>query len=187
MFSQNGNDQVGGLLFLRFNILSPPTDLTVLSLKVRIDQHFTLKSSIEPNYVIEPPVDRRTIIDLNSTNPANNGILSHSHARREKKDSPLVVVPMGTTQTFVHLARLPGDEYLRPSTIVGVNPGITVRDDISVELNYHVGPPSTVKSKGKAKEPPIEKRRLTITKPLDMFSVSSHSRKALSSLILNGD
>lgn len=77
-----------------------------------------------------------------------------------------------------HLVRLPNDNSLRPSTQVGTDSGISIRHDIAVELMYQLNNEveeveSKVKGKEKEKEKEKKKtRKMVITKPLELFSVS---------------
>lgn len=90
---------------------------------------------------------------------------------------PLKVLPPNQEWKIHHLARLPNDNSLRPSTQVGTDSAISIRHDIAVEVMYQVNnevEEENVKAKGKGKEKEKKiTKKMVITKPLELYSVSS--------------
>lgn len=207
---------VGGLLWFRFKLVSPPTDIVIHSIKVRINQHFKLISHGDPNKTAQPPVDKRTIILLDSNNPANEGKTSLCSAQADKSEQhksgartpvagPLCVVAENQEFSLSHLGRIPNDNVVRPTTQEGTDSGIRVSHEIAVEVMYRplltpepsssaattstknataanlkqssaAGQPIKKKDSGKEKSPPPaapndrERKKMTVTKPIEIFS-----------------
>lgn len=175
----NALSQVGGLLLFRFNLISPPTDIIIFSIKVKINQQFILRSSVDPTYAVRPPSDARTVFVLDCSHAPNFGRIdapnkggrSGSHTPNV---GPLKVVSRGTEYKLHHLARLPNDNVIRPSSQPGSEVGISVQHDIAIEVSYRAmtEAESEGKDKGKGKGKEVtERRKLVISKPLDIFSV----------------
>ncbi|KAK4702557.1 hypothetical protein P7C70_g3666, partial [Phenoliferia sp. Uapishka_3] len=177
---QSQNIMIGGLLLLRFNIVSPPTDLEIYSLKVKINQHFHLRSSSDPAHKLSPPVDPRTVLIIDSAHPANFGKVdgpADAAARsisRAPTLGPLTVVPRGEGFKVHHLARLPNDNLLRPTTQPGTETGIAVSHTIAVEVTYRVvldeASEANESKFSKGKESVRDRRKLVVSRPLDIFS-----------------
>ncbi|KAL8279212.1 hypothetical protein RQP46_008468 [Phenoliferia psychrophenolica] len=154
---QSQNIMVGGLLLLRFNLVSPPSDVEIYGVKVKINQHFHLRSSIDPKHTYSPPADVRTVAVIDSAHPANYGkidgpapIRSGSHAPHL---APLAIVKQG--------------EGFKP----GTETGIVVEHTLAVEITYRNLADESDLLAGKGKEHQRERRKLVVSKPLDIFSV----------------
>lgn len=156
-----------------------------MSIKVKINQHFTLRSNIDRTRIATPPSDPRTVILLNASHPPNYGVIDVASLDTNKDQrsrsstpsvGPLKVLSADQEWKIHHLARLPNDNCLRPSTQVGTESAISARHDIAVEVMYQVNnEPEEKNVKGKGKEKEKEKKitkKMVITKPLELYSVS---------------
>lgn len=176
---------IGGLLLFRINMLSAPTDLAIHSIRVKVLQHFTLRSppGEDPPYVEQPPPDARTVFLLDLHHPPNMGhILTSTSGTRSgsqtPRSGPLAVLSPGEGYKAHHLVRLLNDNIIRSSTQPGTEASINVRHDVVVEIIYQElqdetesASRSTDRAKGKGKEKEKERKMFTISKPLDIFSV----------------
>lgn len=166
---------MAGLLLLRFNLISAPTDLIIYSLKVKILQHFNLQSFSDPSAIYTAPVDPRTVLIIDAAHPPNFGIVEGpSNAGRSgsqtPQSGPFKILSKGSGFKLHHLVRLPNDNAMRPSTQRGTETGIHVRHDIVLEVTYSVGSGDPTDKK-KGKEAMKERRKLVVSKPIDIFSV----------------
>ena len=172
--------QIGGLLLLRFNLISPPTDVEIYGVKVKINQHFHLRSAVDPKHTFSPPVDIRTVAVIDSAHPANYGIVDGPAPVRSGSHTPhlapIAVVPRGEGFRLHHLARIPNDNLLRPTTQPGTETGIVVEHSIAVEVTYRNLSDDDDPKAGKGKEHARERRKLVVSKPLDIFSVRQIGR-----------
>ncbi|BGP16113.1 hypothetical protein JCM10213v2_004107 [Rhodosporidiobolus nylandii] len=183
MAMQSQHIMVGGLLLFRLSLLFPPMDLFIYSVKVKIIQTFQLRSPVDRNHQSTPPPSPVTVFILDSTHPPNEakvqddgrGARSGSQTPRV---GPLKALKKDEMYSLVHLARLPNDNHLRPSTPEGTDTPLTVHHTIQMELTYRpmteeeVNPPP-FDGKGKTKEksqPEPERRKVVMSKPLEMFS-----------------
>ncbi|ORY92839.1 hypothetical protein BCR35DRAFT_298408 [Leucosporidium creatinivorum] len=179
---QSQHVMIGGLLLFRINIISVPTDLAIHSIRVKVLQHFTLKSppGEDPPYIEQPPPDARTVFLLDLQHPPNMGhIMTSTSGTRSgsqtPRSGPLAVLSPGEGYKSHHLVRLLNDNIIRSSTQPGTEASINVRHDIVVEIIYQELQDETEsasrsrdRAKGKAKEK--ERKMFTISKPLDIFS-----------------
>lgn len=185
---QSQHVMIGGLLLFRINILSVPTDLAIHTIRVKVLQHFTLKSppGEDPPYVEQPPPDARTVFLLDLHHPPNMGhILTSTSGTRSgsqtPRSGPLAVLSPGEGYKAHHLVRLLNDNIIRSSTQPGTEASINVRHDVVVEIIYQELQDETEsasrsrdRSKGKGKEgkeKEKERKMFTISKPLEIFSV----------------
>jgi len=183
---QSQHVMIGGLLLFRINILSVPTDLAIHSIRVKVLQHFTLRSppGEDPPYIEQPPPDARTVFLLDLHHPPNMGhILTSTSGTRSgsqtPRSGPLAVLSPGEGYKAHHLVRLLNDNIIRASTQPGTEASINVRHDVVVEIIYQELQDETEsasrsrdRSKGKGKEKEKERKMFTISKPLDIYSVS---------------
>lgn len=196
---QSQHITVGGLLLLRFSFPAPPLDTVLHSIKLSIFQTFFLtsprpqKGSDFSTLQVKPAAHIVTILD--STHPQNSGEMQddgRGAPRRnlDKHAKPLAVVRSGKGAEIVHLARLPNDNGLRPTTRIGTHTPIRIEHTLELEVLYRELVPrdeetvaereSRHKAKGRAKrkgkelavedEVP-ELKKLKIVKPLELFSV----------------
>lgn len=175
--------QVGGLLLLRFNLISPPTNLVIFAIKVKINQHFTIHSAIDPEHVAYPPADARTVMVLDASHPPNfahiEGPLPASHSGYQTpRLGPLKILRPEEQYKIHHLARLPNDNILRPSTQEWSESAIRTKHDIALEVTYRKLSEeeviSGIKSREKdekGKERVKDRKKLVVSKPFEIFSV----------------
>lgn len=167
---------VGGLLLCRFRIFAAPSALIIHSIKVKVTQHFTLISPADSTRTVAMAPDTRTVICLSSQLLPNNGQID----QRERNNSgPLRRLEKGEEYRVAHLGRMPDHDFLRPSTSQWSESAIRVRHDISFEVTYQVleDVPSRSKSKdrggkGKEKDDLYKPKKLVVSQPLTLFSVS---------------
>lgn len=194
MTMQSQHCMVGGLLLFRLNLPFPPMDLFVYSIRVRIIQSVRLHSPVDKSHIQCPTPSVQTVFVLDATIPPNNGKVSEP-ARPNKTDpqstrlGPMKVLRKDEPWKVLHLARIPSDNFVRPSTFAGTITPISISHAIQMEMIYrpatedeinspspNAGEPSTVPSnKGKEAEP--ERRKITMSKPLEIFSVSASARR----------
>jgi hypothetical protein len=168
-------------MLFRFNLISPPTDILISSIKVKIIQHFTLRSPLDPLNPVNVSADIASVLILDASHPPNmgrvdspsSGVRSGSHT---PNIGPLKIVGVDSGGYKIsHLSRLPNDNSIRPSTQEGSDAGIHVRHEIAFEMTYRSMDEEVEKDKGKGKnkekERDKEKKKLSITKPLDIYSV----------------
>ncbi|GAA5824110.1 hypothetical protein JCM11251_001526 [Rhodosporidiobolus azoricus] len=190
MALQSQHIMVGGLLLFRLSLLFPPIDLFVYSIKVKILQQFTLRSPLGDHHTCTPPPSAQTVFILDCTHPPNNAkVQDEGRGARSGSQTPRVG-PLKCLQkdemwNVIHLARLPNDNHIRPTTPEGTESPITVHHTLQCEITYRPmteeesNPPpfpgTTEKGKGKGKEkkekqPEPERRKVVMSKPFDMFS-----------------
>lgn len=158
--------QVGGLLLCRLHLFSPPTDLIIYSVKVKILQHFTVTSPSDSSRTATLPTDIRTVIHLDSSHLPNHGDVKQQDRHAT---GPLKVLKAGEAYQMHHLGRLLDHDTLRPSTSEHTDAAIRVRHEITMECTYQMLPPEDLgKGKEKAASSP---KKLVVTKPLTLFSV----------------
>lgn len=196
--------QVGGLLLLRFHLVSPPSNVIIYSIKVKINQHFTIISPTDPARSAHPPTDVRTIFVLDGNHPPNSGIIADDPPvdrvpSQTPRPGPLKNIKPEEEYKIYHLARMPNDSILRPSTHELTESAIRVRHDVAMEVTYRVVTPQEAAkgdspkpkekelkgkekekdAKGKEKEKEREKvpdrKKLVVSKPLEVFSVRGNS------------
>lgn len=168
----------------------------IYSIKVKINQYFTLVSPTDPKKVAHPPTDVRTVIHLDGQQAPNFGVVSEPCSQDRVvaptvRPGPLVIIAPEKEYKFHHIARLLDDSVLRPSTHELTESAIRVHHDIAMEVTYRVmtkeevvlggsSPKGKEKelrggggrekpSKGKEKVP--DRKKLVVSKPLTIFSV----------------
>lgn len=186
MALQSQHITVAGLLLFRFHLLCPPHAVQIYSIKVKINQKVVLHSAIEEGFTIAVPPDPRTVFRLDAVHPPNSGhivVATSSATSRSGSQTPhlgpLRTVERDEDWKFMHLARVPNDNSLRPSTQEGSQTGIVIQHDIYVELQYRVvkedegsEKSSAILLKGKEREREREEKlTLVVSKPLDLHSV----------------
>lgn len=190
MTMQSQHCMVGGLLLFRLNLPFPPMDFFIYSIRVRIIQSIRLQSPVDKSHIQCPQPSVQTVFALDATTPPNNGKVSEP-TRPNKNDphttrlGPMKVLRKDEMWKVLHLARLPSDNFLRPSTFAGTITPISVSHAIQMEMIYRPATEDEINSlsspkaddlstephrKGKDKEPEL-RRKLTMTKPLEIFSV----------------
>ncbi|GAA5820947.1 hypothetical protein JCM11251_001889 [Rhodosporidiobolus azoricus] len=194
---QSQHITVGGLLLMRLRLLSPPTTILLHSIKVSIAESFALFSPSNPEAgSIEVPPAHHPVFILDGSHPPNEGLPTRLHdsgrgaSRRNLSAhaTPLALVTARGGAEVMHVARLPSDNFLRPSTREGTDTPIRIWHRIEVEVLYRgraeweveaeeeqKGAESAAgkgKRKGKEREggevPELKKIRLS--KPLELYS-----------------
>ncbi|GAA5989603.1 hypothetical protein JCM10908_000549 [Rhodotorula pacifica] len=184
MALQSQHCMVGGLLLFRLNLLFPPIDLVIYTIKVKIVQTFHLQSPVDKNHTADPPSAAQTVFIVDAAHPPNYGKVSDT-TRTPKSEpqtpriGPMKVLRKDEMWKLHHLSRLPNDNMIRPSTFEGTITPISVSHTIQMEMTYRpmtedeINPPppngpSTSSKKGKEKE--ADRRKLVMSKPLELFS-----------------
>ncbi|KWU43092.1 hypothetical protein RHOSPDRAFT_26550 [Rhodotorula sp. JG-1b] len=184
MAMQSQHCMVGGLLLFRLNLLFPPIDLVIYTIKVKIIQTFHLQSPVDKDHSADPSPTAQTVFIIDAAHPSNYGKVSDT-MRNSKSEpqtpriGPMKVLRKDEMWKVHHLARIPNDNILRPSTFEGTITPISVSHSIQMEMTYRpmtedeINPPplnaaSTSSKKGKEKEP--ERRKVVMSKPLELFS-----------------
>jgi len=187
---QSAYCMVGGLLLFRLNLLFPPTDLIIYSIKVKIVQAFQLRSPVDKDHAVTPPPYAQSVFILDATNPPNMAKISEDNARGAKsgmqtpKTGPLKTLRKDEMYRLHHLARLPNDNHIRPSTQEGTTTPIACHHTIQCEITYRPmtedesnpppfdphAPGGRKAGKDKEKNEP-ERRKVVMSKPVDIFSV----------------
>lgn len=180
---QSQHIMIGGLLLFRINLLDPPADVAIYSIRIKVLQHFTLKSPPgHTPYVEHPPPDSRTVCLLDLHHPPNMGqLLASTSGTRSGSQTPrsgaMAVLSPGEGYKAHHLVRLLNDNIIRSSTQPGTEASINARHDIAVEIIYQQLEDemeasmsrSRDRSKGKGKDK--ERKMFSVSKPLDIYSV----------------
>lgn len=185
MAMQSQHCMVGGLLLFRLNLLFPPIDLFIYTIKVKIIQNFHLQSPVDKGHKADPPPNAFTVFIIDAAHPPNYGKVSETTkpARSEPqtpKIGPLKGLQKDEMWKIHHLARLPNDNSCRPTTFEGTHTPLNVSHTIQMELTYRPAmedemTPSNgdgsagLPRKGKEKEP--DRRKIVMSKPLEIFSV----------------
>ncbi|GAA5999006.1 uncharacterized protein JCM10292_003251 [Rhodotorula paludigena] len=183
---QSAYCMVAGLLLFRLNLLFPPMDLLIYSIKVKIIQSFQLRSPVDKDHTSSPPPVAQTVFILDAAHPPNFAKVSEKDlggksGTQTPRAGPLKVLKKDEMWKIHHLARLPNDNHIRPSTQEGTITPISVRHTIQMELTYRPmteeesnppppgAPPPSKKGKDKEKDEP-ERRKVVMSKPFDIFS-----------------
>ncbi|KAF8326860.1 uncharacterized protein EI90DRAFT_3069291 [Cantharellus anzutake] len=93
-----------------------------------------------PSVPPRTPVPRRRFSERDTSVPSH--CVRHDQRRSTippvavTKLSPLHALPSATSYHISHLARLPSDEFIRPSTLKGTNTPIEISHDIVLELKF---------------------------------------------------
>ncbi|GAA5959797.1 hypothetical protein JCM21900_001018 [Sporobolomyces salmonicolor] len=187
MAMQSQHIMVGGLLLFRLSLLFPPRDLYIYSIKVKIVQQFHLKSPQDASHESAPPPHAQTVFILDSAHPPNmakvqDNNLGGRSGSQTPRFGPLKVLKKDEMWKIHHLARLPNDNHIRPTTHEGTVTPISVTHSIQMELTFRrlteeESYPSgegvssgSLSKKGKEKEKEPERRKVVMSKPLDIFS-----------------
>ncbi|GAA5824184.1 hypothetical protein JCM11251_001557 [Rhodosporidiobolus azoricus] len=185
---QSQHIMVGGLLLLRLSLPFPSSDVLIFSITVKILQQFTLRSPLEDHYTSTPSPSPQTVMILDSAHPPNNARMQdegrgEQPSARPCLDRPLKALKKDEMWNIIHLARLPNDNYIRPSTPDGTDTPIAIHHTLLCEITYRPmsegesNPmPASTKGKGKEKEekkqrdPKPEMKKLTVSRPFDLWS-----------------
>ncbi|GAA6016537.1 hypothetical protein JCM11491_002354 [Sporobolomyces phaffii] len=189
MAMQSQHIMVGGLLLFRLSLLFPPQGLMIYSIKVKIVQTFHLQSPSDKAHESIPPPHSQTIFILDSAHPPNFAKVQEDNLGARSgsatpKIGPLKVLKKDEMWAIHHLARLPNDNHIRPSTHEGTKSPISVTHSIQMELTFRklteeesnpsTDDATTIPRKGKErdrdKEKEPERRKVVMSKPLDIFS-----------------
>lgn len=127
------------------------------------------------------PIDAITTCSLNGGSQPNNGVvpadeLGKSAPRSDSappSGAPLATLETGQRWSMQHLARIPNDDVLRPTTQRASQSAIRVRHTLVVELIYRVIEPEE-EDAGHDGWNSVQKRggykKLVVTKPLELYS-----------------
>lgn len=209
MTMQSQHCMVGGLLLFRLNLPFPPRGLDIYNIRVRIIQSVRLQSPVDKNHVRSPTPSVQTVFELDAANPPNSGKVSDpARPSRTTGDpppsqlGPMKVVNGGEGWKVLHLGRIPSDNFVRPSTFAGTITPISISHMIQMEMIYQArtdeernsavsaeavaaaGAGGSAQSK-KATESESVRRRIVMSKPLEIFSVSYSSRTSSSVCLLH--
>ncbi|KAM0787812.1 hypothetical protein ACM66B_003866 [Microbotryomycetes sp. NB124-2] len=181
---QSQHIMVGGLLQLRLHLASPPFDLAIHSVRVKVTQHATIKTppNREPPYSETPPPEHRTVCLIDLQHPPNMGhILETASGSRSgtqtPRHGPLAVLTPGESWKISHVVRFLNDNIVRASTQPGTETCINLRHDIAIEIVYQRldldsqdgrSSSRSMDRKGKARE--HERKMFIISKPLEIWS-----------------
>jgi hypothetical protein len=159
-----GAGQVGGLLVFRFHLL-PLADqpLVIASIDLNLLQHFTLQSPDDPTRTRQPPADTLRTAFIDGDHPPNDGDLQSDKPALAVNRKNLWSSADGGELKFKHLARLPKDNVLRPSTFPGTKAFIKLRHTVEVEILYYLP------KDGK----PGQRLKLTVAKGLEFHNVNA--------------
>lgn len=155
---------VSGLVQFSLSIPSVPTGLKILSVAAHIAQSFHLQSLSNPNKSARPPIQRRLLFRLDgsisgcaspltrsttsSENPCQlSSIPSDCPPLRPSSADPTgrpqrrvpefpVIVRQGDAFQISHLARMPNDDIIRPSTHSSTTSVISVTHEIEFEIRF---------------------------------------------------
>lgn len=169
---------------MRLHLISPPQDIAIYSVRVKITQQAVLRTppDREPPYTETPPPEHRSVCLLDIQHPPNMGnILESTSGTRSgsqtPRHGPMAVLSAGESFSLRHIMRLLNDNIIRASTQPGTETCINLRHDIAIEIVYQQldveeadGRSESRSRKGKAKE--RERKMFTISKPLEIWSVS---------------
>lgn len=172
---------VGGLLLVRVGLVGPPAPIVIHAIKVRVNQNFHLKSNEDTSFEMDCPVDTITICSLDSGSPPNNAVVPAAQLAQPAARSgsappgggPLVRLEAGQEWSMKHLARIPNDNVLRPTTQPASQSSIRARHTILIELIYRVvkpGDADAAKDRSKLKQQLKDCKKLVVTKPLELYS-----------------
>ncbi|KAM0787813.1 hypothetical protein ACM66B_003867 [Microbotryomycetes sp. NB124-2] len=185
MALQSQHVMVSGLLLFRFNLVSPPVNVAIYSIKVKINQYFALHSPSDTSRVAHPPPENRRVILLDGNNEPNYGAIEERSSAERASAAPsskpgiLRHVLPGEEYMVHHLGRLPDDIALRPSTQEWSETCIRVRHEVAMEVTYRVMSPDEAatgvlrapeKGKGKDKDRIPDRKKLVVSKPIEIFS-----------------
>ncbi|GAA6013089.1 hypothetical protein JCM10207_006168 [Rhodosporidiobolus poonsookiae] len=191
---------VGGLILARVYLPSPPQDLYLHSIRLSLKQQYRLTSPSNPSRKADAPLASHTIFIVDGESPENGAEPEddgRGAARRNPSPfaPPLRRVPQGEPCEIVHLARMPNDNRLRPTTHEGTKTPLQCETWVEVEVLYRAdeegvggrdssvvgagrekGKGKNVKGKGKEvkKEDEPELRVMRLTKPVHLFSCLNH-------------
>ncbi|GAA5989612.1 hypothetical protein JCM10908_000552 [Rhodotorula pacifica] len=180
MTMQSQHCMVGGLLMFRLQLPFPPLDLFVFAIRVKILQRFHLQSPTDETRTARPPPTPETVFKLEAAHPPNDGrILEPRTVPSSETHRPLQILQKNEAWSVRHLARFPPDSFLRPTTFHGTVTPISVSHMIQMEMVYRPmtneeielsSSDSAHAAKSKGKDAQSEKRRLVMSKPLEIFS-----------------
>ncbi|GAA6034601.1 hypothetical protein JCM8097_005417 [Rhodosporidiobolus ruineniae] len=180
---------VGGLLMLCLRLPSPPQTLFLHSVKLSIVQTTFITSPSDPDYpagspssTFAFPPETRIVFILDQASPANNARPIDTGRGSQRRDLSRTVAPLALVHpdegfNLVHLARLPNDNLLRPTTHPGTETPVRIESQVVIEALYREALPEEVaadaarraggegrtmspereKGKGKGKERDLEK------------------------------
>lgn len=195
MTMQSQHCMVGGLLLFRLNLPFPPMDLFVYSIRVRIIQSVRLQSPVDKSHIQYPTPSVQTVFILDAETHPNNGKVSEpsrpskSNQQTTPHLGPMKVLRKDEPWKVLHLARIPSDNFVRPSTFAGTITPISISHSIQMEMIYRPATEDEIKSRSpnaaepltvpsnKGKETEPERRKITMSKPLEIFSVRIYSQR----------
>jgi hypothetical protein len=147
----------------KFALHSPPGPLNIYSINARINQSYFLTSLEDPKITARPPPVKRLIfaLDAHSASPNTSPLATPDSPRNlthtltyppppkhmpptppqspdcSKKSSPLLAtVDAGQYYEITHLARLPDDDLIRPTTQPGTQSAVQIGHCIVFEVKF---------------------------------------------------
>lgn len=122
-------------MLFRLSLLFPPQGLMIYSIKIKIIQTFHLQSPTNKAHESIPPPHSQTIFILDSAHPPNFAKVQEDNLGARSgsatpKIGPLKVLKKDEMWKIHHLARLPNDNHIRPSTHEGTKSPISVTHSV---------------------------------------------------------
>lgn len=158
---------MGGLLLFRFHLLPLANrPIIIASIALNIRQRFSLQSPTDPARTLEPVPDLLRAAFVDGAHPPNDGNLQLDKpplASRGRDLTHLWSSEGGGELKFKHLARLPKDNVLRPSTFPGTKAFIKLRHMVEVEIVYYLPRDGELG----------QRLKVTVAKGLELHNVNS--------------
>lgn len=170
---------VGGLLLVRFRVLFAPCRLAVYAVKVKIQSSYQLASPNDPSFTMAVPNINRPAIMTDAQRPPNEGHVGDTpqpsrSQSRPPRELPLRILESGEQWTLTHLGRVPGDNFVRPTTGPYTETPIRASHNIILEVVYRIlGDDEDELQRARSRTRANEeegKRMLSITKPIELSS-----------------
>ncbi|EJD55551.1 hypothetical protein AURDEDRAFT_109835 [Auricularia subglabra TFB-10046 SS5] len=155
---------VGGVVHFMLNLASVPTDTYVYSVSAIIKQSYFLRSHLKPNLTGTPPPHKRPVFVLDHRTPVRRPQVKSrpsspttpapapspertggrpSTVVRSKGTPPpgkdvLAFIKAGESLEISHVARMPDDDLLRPTTQKSTVAPITISHQVTLEVRFSV-------------------------------------------------
>lgn len=130
---------------MRISFFSPP-ELSIQSITTYVQQAFEITYS-RSDRIAHPVPQRHLLYHVDHMTPASSSLpLSHQnlaqtgYPSRSDTDTndTFIQLEAGQEFTYERLVRLPDDNYLRATTLLGTKTNIRVTHKIVAEIRYHV-------------------------------------------------